>query len=433
MSASGSTAEATWSAPGRLNLIGEHTDYNDGFVLPLALPYVATAVVRRTTSGVLRFRSAQRPDEPAEVPLAELVPGRVSGWAAYAAGPVWALADRGLLRLADPAGGGDPAAEPEPLRGLEIDLDSRVPEGAGLSSSAALECAVITAVDDLFGLGLGRQDLALLAQHAENDFVGVPTGMMDQMAAMLCHTGAALFLDTRTLTGEQVPLNLDAQGLALMVIDTRTPHQLVTGEYAARRRSCEEAAALLGVRGLRDISTVNLHQVLAELPDDTLRRRVRHVVTEDDRVLRAVALLRAERYRDIGPLLTASHASLRDDYQVTVPQLDVAVAAALGAGALGARMTGGGFGGCVLALVEAAGGGSAGRGSAGGGSAGGDMDGDGVDGTSAVRTAVEAAYAAHGFDQPLFFAGTPSQGAYRHDPDPEDPAPEDPATEDPTP
>ena len=381
-----------WSAPGRLNLIGEHTDYNDGFVLPLALPYVATATLRWTADGQLRIRSSQRSDDPVQIPLAELAPGRLDGWAAYVAGPLWALADSGVLPPLDTPADAGPAA----LGGLEITVDGRVPEGAGLSSSAALECAVIAAVDDLMGLGLGRPELALLAQHAENDFVGVPTGIMDQMASMLCTAGSALFLDTRTLTAEQVPLRLEAQGLSLMVIDTRTPHQLVHGEYAARRRTCESAAKLLGVRGLRDISPADLPRALSELPDDEHRRRVRHVVSEDARVLRAVQLLHAGRYPDLGPLLTASHASLRDDYQVTVPQLDVAVDAALAGGALGARMTGGGFGGCVLALVETAGG------MAGGG--------------KAVRAAVEAAYVEHGFDRPQFFAGTPSQGAHRDEP-----------------
>jgi galactokinase len=363
---------ATWRAPGRLNLIGEHTDYNDGFVLPLALPYATTATVSARRDGQLRLRSAQRRDEETVVPVAELAPGRVGGWAAYAAGVVWVLREAGH----DVAGG------------FDVEVDGDVPEGAGLSSSAALECAVAAAVDDVAGLGLSRSELALVAQRAENAFVGVPSGVMDQMASMLCTEAHALFLDCRSLAAEQVPLDVAGAGLAVLVVDTRSPHRLTDGEYGRRRAACEAAARRLGVRALRDVPVAELDAALARLDDDEQRRRVRHVVTEDDRVLRTVAALRAGRVAGIGPLVSASHASLRDDYEVTVPQLDVAAAAAEQAGALGARMTGGGFGGCVLALVAAA---STGR----------------------VREAVLRAYADAGFGEPGFFEAVPSQGAHR--------------------
>ncbi len=221
-------------------------------------------------------------------------------------------------------------------RAADLRIDSDVPIGAGLSSSAALECAVAVALDELGGLGLGRTELALLAQRAENDYVGVPCGVMDQMAAMHGRAGHLVYLDCRTLAVELVPFDLAAAGLALLVVDTKAPHRLVDGEYADRRRTCEQAADALGVRALRDVPLDGLDAALAALPDQTTRRRVRHVVTENARVLDTVALLRDGKLADIGPLLTASHASMRDDYQITVPEIDVAVEAALAAGALGA-------------------------------------------------------------------------------------------------
>jgi galactokinase len=369
----------TWAAPGRINLIGEHTDYNDGYVLPLALPYVTVARVSPRDDGRLLLRSAQRDAEDVETEVAALAPGSVEGWAAYPAGVVWALREAGH----------------DVGRGFDVAVDGNVPEGAGLSSSAALECSVAAAVDDLLDLGLPRDRLALLAKRAENDFVGAPTGVMDQMASMLCTEAHALSLDCRTLEAEQVPLDLAAAGLAILVVDTRTPHHLTDGPYGERRRACEQAARILRVAALRDVPADRLDEALARLDDDELRRRVRHVVTENDRVLRTVAALRAGHPRELGPLMSASHASLRDDYEVTVPQLDVAADAAESAGALGARMTGGGFGGCVLALVEA-------------GEAGHDAEG-------AVRESVLRAYADAGFGEPAFFPAVPSQGAHRVD------------------
>ncbi|HZE00114.1 MAG TPA: galactokinase, partial [Micromonosporaceae bacterium] len=347
----------------------EHTDYNDGFVLPFALAQ-STTVTAEVIAGDPHWtvRSSAAP-EPVTITLADLVPGRVGGWAGYIAGVVWALRD---------AGYDVPAAN--------LSLTSDVPVGAGLSSSAAIECAVLTALCDLGALDLPIDDRPSLAQRAENTYVGMPCGIMDQAASTLCRAGHALFLDCRSLAAQHIPFDLAGTGLAMLVVDTRAPHQLVDGEYAARRASCERAAALLGVPALRDVT--DLDAALAALPDDELRRRTRHVVTENARVLAVVDLLRAGRVRDIGPLLTASHVSMRDDYEITVPEVDVAVETARSAGAYGARMTGGGFGGCVLALVDA-------------------------DATGTVATAVADAFAGHGFRPPAPFVAVPSDGAER--------------------
>ena len=356
---------ARWRAPGRLNLIGEHTDYNDGYVLPLALPYATTATVTARDDGVLALSSTRHGD--AELRVDELAPGRVEGWAAYVAGVVWAFREAGH----DVAGG------------FDVTVDSDVPEGAGLSSSAALECSVAAALDDLLDLGTDRSTLARLARRAENDFVGVPTGVMDQLASLLCTDAHVLFLDCRSLETEQVPLDTDAAGLTVLGVDSRSPHQLSKSAYADRRRSCEQAARVLGVPALRDATEADLDRL-----DGELLRRARHVVTEDARVLAVVAALRAGRVAEIGPLLSASHASMRDDFEITVPRVDLIAATAESAGALGARMTGGGFGGCVLALVP-------------------------TDRADAVREAITAAYDEAGYGEPGFFPAVPSSGASR--------------------
>ena len=357
-----------WSAPGRVNLIGEHTDYNEGFVLPFALSH-------RTAVGVAR---SDRPEwtvwSEVETQLVtfgidDLAPGGVPGWAGYVAGVVWAL------READ--------AE-VPYARLAVASD--VPVGAGLSSSAALECSVLAVLLDLGGASdhLPVAKWPALAQRAENAYVGVPCGIMDQSASTLCRRGHALFLDCRTQAVEQVPFDLASAGFAMLIVDTHAPHRHSDSEYAARRSTCEAAALALGIPALRDVD--DLPSTLAALPDDLMRRRVRHVVTENERVLTTVGLLRSGAAAEIGPLLSASHASLRDDYEVTVAELNVAVDAALAAGALGARMTGGGFGGCVIALVSLA-----------------DAD--------PVADAVTAAFAANRYTAPSFFLATPSEGA----------------------
>jgi len=330
----GREPEGVWAAPGRVNLIGEHTDYNDGFVLPTAIDRLVLAAAGRRGDGRLRLWSLQQ-QGPADLDLAEVGPGLVDGWAAYPAGVAWALGQAGVE-----------------VGGADLVVDGDVPAGSGLSSSAALECATATALAELHGAELDRPALARLARRAENEVVGVPSGVMDQMVSMLGRAGHALFLDTRSLETEQVPLPLEEAGLCLVVIDTRARHRLVDGAYADRRAACEAAAAALGVAALRDATPEQVEAAAGVLGDPGLRR-ARHVVTENARVLAAAELLRAGELDRLGRLLAASHASLRDDYEVSSPELDAAVEAAVDAGAVGARMTGAGFGGSAIALVPA--------------------------------------------------------------------------------
>ena len=367
----GAKPDGYWWAPGRVNLIGEHTDYNDGRVLPLALPQGIIAAARLSPAPRLRVRSRLR-SGVAEIPLAAITPQSVDGWFAYAAGVAWAFRQRG-----------------HEIPGLDIVIDSNLPTGAGLSSSAALECAVATAWNDLAQLALSRHELAAIARSSENEVVGAPTGVMDQIASLYGKTNRLVYLDTRSMAVSHVPFDLSTTGLALLVIDSRTPHALVDSEYAERRKTCALAAKQLGVPALRDIPFENLDNALAGLRDDLMRRRVRHVVSEDQRVLDTVATLETRNDpRQIGPMLTASHISMRDDFNITVPQVDLAVAASLDAGAFGARMTGGGFGGSVLAMVDA-------------------------DQTTSVFDAIQAAYAAAGYLAPIAFTATASTGAHR--------------------
>src|SRR5215472_572298 len=283
----GGRPEQVWLGPGRANLIGEHTDYNQGWVLPFALGLGVTVAAARRGDGVLAIRSRQATTAPAGLPLAALVPGAVTGWAAYPAGVAWALREAG-----HPLAGG-----------ASLAVDSDLPQGAGLSSSAALECAAALALDGLYGLGLPRPELAALAQRAENDFVGVPSGIMDQSASLLSRAGHALLLDCRTGVTADVPLDPAAAGLALLIVDTGARHALGDGRYAQRRHECERAAALLGVPSLRDVTSPATADRLA---DPVLRRRARHVVTENARVQRAVALLSGGDLAGVGPLLHAS-------------------------------------------------------------------------------------------------------------------------------
>ncbi|GAA4695251.1 galactokinase [Phytohabitans rumicis] len=358
----GAEPDGVWAAPGRVNLIGEHTDYNDGFVLPFALPH-------RTVVGATRLDTPQWTvwSEQADEQITFDLSTRVPGWGAYVAGVVWVLREAGF-----------------DVPGANLAITSDVPLGAGLSSSAALESAVLTALVDLGGLDLPVDQRPRLAQQAENEYAGMPCGIMDQSASIRCRAGHALFLDCRTLEVEHIPFDVASAGLAVLVIDTRAPHRHVTGEYAARRASCEEAARALGVPALRDTTL----SAVADLPDEVLRRRARHIVTENQRVLDTVDLLRSGQVREIGPLMTASHGSMRDDFEITVPEVDTAVEAALSAGAYGARMTGGGFGGCVLALVDAT-------------------------ATDQVAAAVAEAFAARGYAPPEPFVAVPSAGATR--------------------
>ncbi|MFC7545105.1 galactokinase [Plantactinospora sp. GCM10030261] len=362
--------DGCWAAPGRVNLIGEHTDYNDGFVLPFALPQRTVAAAAMTN---LPHWSAwsETTRERISFDDAGLAPGVVTGWGAYVAGVVWALREAGHR-----------------VPHIDIAIASDVPLGAGLSSSAAIGSAVLTALVELGGLDLPVADRPRLVQRAENDYVGAPTGIMDQTAAIRSEAGHALFLDCRSLTVEHIPFDLAADDLAILVVDTRAAHQHVDGGYAERRAACEEAARQLGVAALRDVPTDDLDATLAKLPDEVVRRRARHVVTENQRVLDTVALLRNGRIREIGPLLTASHASMRDDFEITVGEVDTAVDTALAAGAYGARMTGGGFGGCVIALVDAG-------------------------AAEAVAAAVAEAFAGRGYAEPRSFTVLPSAGAER--------------------
>ena len=364
--------EGVWSAPGRVNLIGEHTDYNDGFVMPFALPHTAVAAVSRRTDGVLRLHSADVEGGVVEVRLDDLTPESDRNWTAYPAGVVWALREAGHA-----------------VTGADIHLSSTVPSGAGLSSSAALEVVVALALNDLFELGLQRWQLARLCQRAENVYVGAPTGIMDQTASACCEEGHALFLDTRDLSQKQIPFDLAAEGMRLLVVDTRVKHAHSDGEYGKRRAGCERGAALLGVDALRDVPYADLDAALARLGDDEEAvRLVRHVVTEDERVEKVVALLEAGETRAIGPVLIAGHASLRDDFRISCPELDLVVDTALASGALGARMTGGGFGGSAIVLAEAS-----------------DVD--------TITKAVEEAFASGGYAAPRVFEAVPSAGARR--------------------
>lgn len=368
----GTEPEGVWSAPGRVNLIGEHTDYNDGFVMPFALPHTATAAVSRRADGVLRLHSADVEGGVVELRLDDLAPESDRNWTAYPAGVVWALREAG-----------------HQVTGADVHLASTVPAGAGLSSSAALEVVIALALNDLFELGLQRWQLARLCQRAENVYVGAPTGIMDQTASACCESGHALFLDTRDLSQKQIPFDLAAEGMVLLVVDTRVKHAHNEGEYGKRRAGCERGAALLGVDALRDVPYGELDAALERLGDDEEAvRLVRHVVTEDERVEKVVALLESGETRAIGPVLVAGHASLRDDFRISCPELDLVVDTALASGALGARMTGGGFGGSAIVLAEA-------------------------NDVETITKAVEEAFAAAEFTAPRVFEAVPSAGARR--------------------
>ena len=332
--------DGVWAAPGRVNLIGEHTDYNDGLALPIALPQRTFLAARRRPDAMVRLVSVGM-GATEQVPLEMIAPARPASWARYPAGVLWALAGDGL-----------------DVGGVDLAFASDVPVAAGLSSSAAIQCATAVAAADLFGLGLadtgeGRRRLAWLCRRGENEIAGAPTGGMDQTASLRCQAGHALRLDCRDDSVAQVGFDLAAHGLVLLVVDTRAAHANSDGQYGRRRADCEQACAELGVPSLREVAVTSLDDALGELSGERLRRRVRHVVTEIDRVRGCVDALGRADFVEVGRLFTASHASLRDDYEVSCPELDVAVEQALAAGALGARMTGGGFGGSAIALVEA--------------------------------------------------------------------------------
>ena len=386
----GGEPEGVWLAPGRANLMGEHTDYNDGYVLPFALSQGITAAAARRPgprspgSRQLRLCSRQEPGAVVQIELDGLAPGQVTGWAAYPAGVAWALEAAG-----------------HPVPGACLAIESDLPAGAGLSSSAALECATALALTELAqaelaqaglgGLTVPRRALAAIARRAENEFVGVPSGIMDQSASLLGQAGHVLLLDCFSLETEQVPFDPAAAAASLLLVNTRAKHELSDGEYGRRRAECEQAARRLGISSLRALT---IPADVDRLADPVLRRRARHVVADNQRVLDVVALLSAplgtpaEIYRDIGQLLTEAHASLRDDFEISWPEADATVEAAVAAGAFGARMIGGGFGGSVLALVPEVAAGP-------------------------VREAVTAAFARHAWTAPEFLDAVPSVGARR--------------------
>lgn len=365
----GTEPAGVWSAPGRVNLIGEHTDYNNGLCLPMAIPRRTFVAAAARADRTVRLVSRQVPGLRS-IPLDDVATGRRGGWAAYAVGVLWALEQAG-----------------HPVRGLDLVVDGRVPLGAGLSSSAALECAVAVAAVDLFGLegladGVGRQALAAACVRAENEIAGAPTGGMDQAASLLASRDHALLLDfDGDHAPRDIPFDLGAHGLSLLVMDTRAEHSLDDGQYGNRREECMAAARELGVPSLRAVTMESLNESLERLSSPVLRRRVGHVVTEVDRVVRTVAALEADDFRALGGLFDASHASMRDDFEISCAELDCAVDTARAAGALAARMTGGGFGGSAIAVVPAS-------------------------SVDAISGAVREAFSAKGFREPELFAVT---------------------------
>lgn len=314
-----------------MNVIGEHTDYNGGFVLPAAIPQRTSVELRRTDGRLVTVWSRDiRGGDRQAYTLGGETPQR--DWIDYVQGITHVLASDGHA-----------------LGAFQLRLESDVPVGSGLSSSAALEISVLRALREAFALGLTDTELALIGQRVENEFVGAPVGIMDQMACALAGDRAMLFLDTRSLQHEDVPLPASAQ---LLVIDSGIAHSHAAGEYRTRRAECARAAEMLGVPQLRDLGPSALERVAA-LPQP-LNRRARHVVTENQRVLDTVEAFRADDLVTVGHLLAASHASMRDDFEVSIPEIDLLVSiTAAQHGIFGARLTGGGFGGSIVAIAAA--------------------------------------------------------------------------------
>lgn len=356
-----------WTVPGRVNLIGEHLDYNGGPVLPMAIDRTLTIKVRRRDDDTVNVWTDRPGSTKASFPVT-VQPGDVDDWAAYAAGTVWGLVESG-----------------HQFGGVDIVVESSLPSGAGLSSSAALTCGIAAAIDELYALGIDRTDLALIAQRAESGYVGAPVGIMDQLAVLHGEAGHAILIDTAATppTTKPVLLGWEDAGLVLLVIATGAHHSLADGEYAARRDECERAAAELG---LEHLSQAGLDATV-KLTDEVLKARTRHVLTETARVRAAVSALNRGAWPQLGAIFTASHESLRDDFEVSCPELDIAVEAAIEAGALGARMTGGGFGGSAIALVP-------------------------LDLVEKVRERVEARYVAHQWAAPETFVVHAAGGAH---------------------
>jgi galactokinase len=362
----GQSPEIVTEAPGRVNLIGEHVDYCDGFVMPFAISDRTYAAIAKRSDRKIRISSKQRPEEIFETSLDQLSPTGDGDWERYILGVIWAF-------------------EKKVTTGLDILVDGGVALGAGLSSSAALECSIATALNSLFGAGLSLPELARLAQRAENEYVGMPCGIMDQSVSLMAQAGSALLLDCRDLSTEQIPLDLASAGLELLIIDTRAHHALVDGGYAERRASCESAAQKLGVKALRDCSIALLESSRAKLTELEYMR-AEHVVNDIERVHETVVFLRQNDFESVGKILTKSHASLRDRFEISCPELDLAVDTALTNKSLGGRMIGGGFGGSAIALFEVA-----------------DIE--------PAKLAIAAAFKAAGYVEPRFFTSLPSSGA----------------------
>lgn len=360
----GHKAEVLAEAPGRVNLIGEHIDYSEGFVLPFAIADRTFAAISRNNDGLVRIASQQRKNRIFTIDVNDVKPGSAGDWEKYVLGVIWSM---GITS------------------GVDILVDGHVPSGAGLSSSAALECSVAVGLNTLFNLGKSLEDMARATQKAENYYVGMPCGIMDQSVSLMGREGAALLLDCRDLTTESVPFDVASAGLELLIIDTQAHHALVDGGYAERRASCESVAAKFDIPSMRHL-TMDLLESRKHEVTDTEFIRARHAVTEIQRVKDAVIALRASDFHTLGHLINESHNSLRDDYTVSCPELDEAVNASRAAGALGARMVGGGFGGSAIALIKA----------------------DQIENT---KDAIRKAYAAKSFKAPRFFTSLPSAGA----------------------
>jgi galactokinase len=361
-----------FAAPGRVNLMGEHTDYNGGWCLPMALPHATYAAIRKRDDRRLTVTSRQQ-DRVFSTDLDGLQPANLRGWSSYPAGVVWLLEASGIH-----------------LPGMDVVIDSRVPVGAGLSSSAALECAVALGACAMAEVDVDeemRRRLIDVCVRAEREIVGSPTGGMDQTVSLLAQQGGALLLNCLTGRTEHVPWS--SAGVSLLVVDTRAQHSLADGQYGDRRAECARAAAALGVGVI--LGADDPGQGLRRLTNDLLRRRVRHLCTENLRVGAAVRAIRAGEHRELGRLFTESHESLRYDFEVSCAELDLVVDTALANGAYGARMTGGGFGGSAIVLAR-------------------DTE------LTTIRAAVTAAYAQRGFARPAFVVATAAGAADQVEP-----------------
>ena len=355
-----------WSAPGRANLIGEHTDYNNGFVFPFGIDRRTYVAIGLREDSVGRVASSIS-EQVLEYEISNNKPTGLD-WALYPLGVAWVMREFAKS-------------------GFDAYFVSDVPVGAGLSSSAAIECAIGLALNDIWAAGCSRQELALIGQKAENEVVGAPTGIMDQTASMLAIADAAVLIDCKSLETELVSLGLSDKGLVVAVMDTRVSHRHSDGGYRSRRDACEKGARMMNVDSLRELTEKDLLAAQQAL-DDVTFRRCRHVITENKRVLEAVEALKHGEMSKLGKLLLESHASMRDDFEISIPELDTAVEVAMSIGAVGSRMTGGGFGGAAIAIIEES-----------------KLD--------QLRKACQDEFLAKGFAEPNVFAVIPSEGARR--------------------